>query len=493
LTRNMKKHLLKRGKAAVLKQAPEGGFTLTNLIIGAGLTLLVAAGGGGAVASMLDTTATSNARSERRVEMNRTLEFMRTEINRSERLIATANLPANFKNDLSTAQLNKIKDEVDVNSIQAVLQLKLPGANTSVTYFTATPKDGIWKGPKVLFRFGPDFLANGNYEDIDLASSDNWSPLPLLDRLESFSAPVPVTGETVNLQPVGKIQKLMGRSETYSVNLATGTKQQQIRVAAFNPSGGAGVSGTPATVIPFSLAQGNVKVAQTSTMKVEVLGGDIVCGDPRYPIPTQAKFDLSGGMTANSGWMSTGSQTWTNVPINTTLKVTAWAKGNNGSGSCKQFSYQANSQSDQTTQVLTVRNGDTVPQFKPYLGQRSIDTFLKPYVDTTTGKIKLAANQAIFLFELGTTDKNSPAYDMQDMVVLTTITPTVTTTTTSSTTTTSGTTTTASNGCNNGVGNGSEGCTPGKARPNDEVVRDAAGNIVCIPAPGSPCTSYSRP
>jgi hypothetical protein len=205
--------------------------------------------------------------------------------------------------------------------------------------------------------------------------------------------------------------------------------------------------------------------------------------------------------------------TFSNVAAGTKLDITGVA-GNRST--CGRYYFTANSKSNPGTQVLTLVDGDTVPLFTPYGGQRTIDSFLSststnpltglPIINSTTGKVALAKNQVIYLFELGTTNPNSAAYDMQDMVVLATITPTTTTTqayTGSSSSNTgsssngggsgSGTGTgTGNGGCNNGVGNGSENCTPGRARPNDELVYDAQGNLICTPAPGNPCTQASR-
>lgn len=434
---------------------------MPEVIIGAGLALLVTAGGGVAVASMLDSSTTANARSERRVEVNRALEFMKTEVNRANHLEPSPTLPTDFASNLT-----EISADIDPSSVKPVLQLSLPGSADPVTYFTATPINGSWKGPQVLYRFGPTFTADGTY--VNPGNSANWEPLPVLDRLESFSAPV--TGDQVELKPVGRIQKLMGRSELYPISLTVGTRQQEIAATSFDRSGGA--SGSPST--PFDPPSGDVTVRQASTMQVEFLGGEITCGAGGPVIPTQAQVSLTGGTTQSTGWVTpAGSQTWTVQP-NTTLNVKGWATGNSSSGDCEDHSLQFDAKVDQGSQVLTLVDGDTVPVFKPLGDQRPIDAFLRSYIDTSTGKVKLASNQVIFLFELGVTDSSESAYDMQDLVVLATITPTTTT-----------------YRCNNGL-NGSEECTPGLARPNDEVVRDAAGNVICIPSPGYPCT-LARP
>jgi hypothetical protein len=181
--------------------------------------------------------------------------------------------------------------------------------------------------------------------------------------------------------------------------------------------------------------------------------------------------------------------TFNNVAAGTTLSLTGVA-GTGSRNVCNGHYMTANTNTSQGSQVLTLVDGDTVPLFTPFGGQRTVDSFLTststnpltglPIVNTTTGKISLAKNQVIYLFELGTTSKSSAAYDMQDMVVLATITPTTTTTQAYSSSSSS-----SSGQCNNGLGNGSEGCTPGKARPNDEVVVNSSGTVICTPKPGT--------
>ena len=74
-----------------------------------------------------------------------------------------------------------------------------------------------------------------------------------------------------------------------------------------------------------------------------------------------------------------------------------------------------------TSQVAVLLNGDPVPDITPFANQNSIDFFLRNYVQD--GKIKIEENQAIYLFELAETDQDSPAFDLQDNVVLATVEP----------------------------------------------------------------------
>jgi len=72
--------------------------------------------------------------------------------------------------------------------------------------------------------------------------------------------------------------------------------------------------------------------------------------------------------------------------------------------------------------LKVLRNGDSVPEIPGAMGQDSIADYLQDYVDENN-KIVLEENEAIFLFELGTTDLSSSAADFQDLVVLLTVDP----------------------------------------------------------------------
>jgi hypothetical protein len=74
-----------------------------------------------------------------------------------------------------------------------------------------------------------------------------------------------------------------------------------------------------------------------------------------------------------------------------------------------------------STLVYALQNGDEVPSYAGAGTQPNIEEFLDPYIDDTTGNIAIADNQIIYLFELWTTDLNSPDADFQDLVLLVTI------------------------------------------------------------------------
>ena len=85
------------------------------------------------------------------------------------------------------------------------------------------------------------------------------------------------------------------------------------------------------------------------------------------------------------------------------------------SGSAPHMTVDSN---DNTPLVLTLRDGDTVPDIDGFQDQASVAEFLDPYIDATTNTVTLNPNQAIYLFELYTTDLDDPTADFQDLVVL---------------------------------------------------------------------------
>src|SRR3989344_9116333 len=74
--------------------------------------------------------------------------------------------------------------------------------------------------------------------------------------------------------------------------------------------------------------------------------------------------------------------------------------------------------------VIILRDGDPVPEYTGLNGQADVQDFLQEYIDASDPNnlvIDIGVSQYIYLFELGTTNENSSAFDMQDLVVLITV------------------------------------------------------------------------
>ncbi|RYD46932.1 MAG: hypothetical protein EOP83_28850, partial [Verrucomicrobiaceae bacterium] len=73
-----------------------------------------------------------------------------------------------------------------------------------------------------------------------------------------------------------------------------------------------------------------------------------------------------------------------------------------------------------TNNLVMLKNGDRVPSTVPALNGSSIESFLKPYMDTVTKKVKIGDRDLILLMELGQTNTSNSGFDLQDLVVLVT-------------------------------------------------------------------------
>jgi len=71
-------------------------------------------------------------------------------------------------------------------------------------------------------------------------------------------------------------------------------------------------------------------------------------------------------------------------------------------------------------QVIALVNDDTLPTTFPLYKSSTLASYLRPYLDLSTGKIKIPALSVIILMELGQTNHSMTCFDYQDMVLLVT-------------------------------------------------------------------------
>jgi hypothetical protein len=69
--------------------------------------------------------------------------------------------------------------------------------------------------------------------------------------------------------------------------------------------------------------------------------------------------------------------------------------------------------------VRALVNGDPCPSYIPDYNAPSLESFLKPYLDSSK-KVRIGPMDAIIFMELTTTDKTTVGYDCQDLVFLVT-------------------------------------------------------------------------
>ena len=109
------------------------------------------------------------------------------------------------------------------------------------------------------------------------------------------------------------------------------------------------------------------------------------------------------------------------APVTITGRSWELQDGEDGSQSSHYDLHHMQNSHDQSAYVIVLRHGDDVPSIAGFDDQSSIADYVQDYVDTTTGKMTMHENQAIYLFELGVTDLSNPAADFQDVVVLVTL------------------------------------------------------------------------
>jgi len=184
--------------------------------------------------------------------------------------------------------------------------------------------------------------------------------------------------------------------------------------------------------IDFVINGDVVDVKKPYEMEVAILGAAIKSGNTSLPVTVRIKV----GRKTYEPWGAFGSPTGANVndgrnpriyqcpetfqqSESFSLSARSWSKlsGYNGSQDRHWEELLTVASDSQSGNLKVLRNGDEVPNLAGYGGQAAAETYLAPYIDPS-GKIKLADNQVIFLFELGTTNLRSSAADFQDLVAL---------------------------------------------------------------------------
>jgi len=156
----------------------QAGFTITEVLLAGVLMLIAVLVSGIGVINLLRSNYRANADSEIRNNLNRTLEFVSDDLRRA-RIIAPTEA------EIETTKVpdwEKIKAD---KGARAVLAFRIPDPNNpinevllpgQIVYYTTNPENSL-TGPRVLWRYGPNLDANGNY---DITS---WQHSPVTDRL----------------------------------------------------------------------------------------------------------------------------------------------------------------------------------------------------------------------------------------------------------------------------------------------------------------------
>ncbi len=137
------------------------GFTLVELLAALTITGLVLSLAGSGLYNLMKANERNQAEITERLELEQALAFMTDEIGMSQQ-VAT-NIPT------PPANITGFQAASGASNIQPILVLSPPATSRLdkpiVYYLADPPNSSVWLGPRVIYRWGPTLLQNGNYSD----------------------------------------------------------------------------------------------------------------------------------------------------------------------------------------------------------------------------------------------------------------------------------------------------------------------------------------
>lgn len=177
---------------------------------------------------------------------------------------------------------------------------------------------------------------------------------------------------------------------------------------------------TNSTGVPSALGA-TVTPNQNLICDIRILGAGVTTqnsnGSINY-IETAGKIRYNG----SSSWTTIFDGKQTDAIVQTqgiikTLNVTSGKAMDFGGQYYYNGSWFTFFNSTNGTNVQTLVNGDACPSYVPAYNAPSLETFLKPYLDSSN-KVRIGPMDVVIFMELTHTDKTNPGYDFQDLVLL---------------------------------------------------------------------------
>ncbi|MGK7939847.1 MAG: hypothetical protein AB4062_06795 [Crocosphaera sp.] len=394
----------------IKKNSADSGYTLTELLIGCSLTSVVIGCASFGLAHSLLLDQKASAKGSIQYNSNSSLEFITEEVKLGRKVEADA-----------VAALDEAPDFTLPEGAKPILVIQVPDVPQRIIYYTK-PATDVWFGPHVIERWGPNFNGQGQYEESEINNPETWESQVLIDQIDdtSITSTCPQGWQSTNSDAVKGFNACVDPTERLvKMNLATiatnptwkNDINYEASTMAFTRSNI--VQGFSENAATFTITDKQLVIDGPANITFEVLGGEITCGADGEDIPVQTKLYIDGNQET---WDTNASLNLSNQPAGTSFDVESIA----GDGSiCDGHDMTVASNHSNSPQLEVLVNGDPVPDVTPFANQNTIEFFLRNYVKD--GKISIANNQAIYLFELGTTDQEQSAFDLQDNVVLATV------------------------------------------------------------------------
>lgn len=178
------------------KSQSNSGFTLTELLVGLFMSIFVIGALGFGLMTVLATSQSENSKVKARTENSRALDFVSDEVRRARTIETNATNAPRFTISGATVVLALdipiINDDVALGTDNGVTV-----KDERVVYYLKSNSGTNWKGPQVLYRWGPPLDANGEYSPKTGATTNHWSAQALLDGINNTTVSSPCTTGTV--------------------------------------------------------------------------------------------------------------------------------------------------------------------------------------------------------------------------------------------------------------------------------------------------------
>jgi prepilin-type N-terminal cleavage/methylation domain-containing protein len=142
------------------------GFTLVELLVSLVITGIVISMTGSGLYTLMQANHRTQIETTDRLELEQALAFMTDEIKMSKQVLNS--ITTHFQAASGSSRFKPIL-------------ILSPSANSGLThpivyYIADPPNSSVWLGPRVIYRWGPTLLQNGNYSD---GNNRDLTQLPL--------------------------------------------------------------------------------------------------------------------------------------------------------------------------------------------------------------------------------------------------------------------------------------------------------------------------
>ncbi|MDJ0510879.1 MAG: hypothetical protein QNJ64_16730 [Crocosphaera sp.] len=392
------------------KSKTNTGYTVTELLIGLSLGSLVVAVAGFGLVNTLLLDQKASAKGTMQYNTDRSLEFIAEEVKLGRKVEADA-----------VGAVDEVPEFTLPNRAKPILALRVPNVPRRIFYYIK-PASDVWLGSYVIERWGPNFNTEGQYEESEINNPETWESHVLMDNIDDTSItpncppdwqssnPDAPRGFNVCVDPTERLVK-MNLATTDTNPTWKNDLNYEASMMAFTRSNI--VQGFSENAPSFTISNKQLILDGAANVKFQVLGGEITCGSGGADIPVKTNLYVDGN---EETWNTNSFLELANQPAGTTFDVESVA----GDGSsCDGHEMTVSSAQTNNPQLQVLVNGDPVPDLTPFDNQNTIEFFMQQYVKD--GKIKIAENQAIFLFELWGDNQSASYFDLQDNVVLATV------------------------------------------------------------------------